>query len=62
MDSYNTENGYLDINGNAEPSSKGTTHANNLTVSGWKVKSSDHIVEKLIRTSSSLNIELFKNI
>ncbi len=62
MDSYNTENGYLDINGNAEPSSKGTAHANNLTVRRWKVKSSDHIVEKLIRTSSSLNIELLKNI
>jgi len=62
MDSYNTENGYLDLTGNAEPSSKGAAHANNLTARGWEVKSSDQFVKKLIRTSSFINIELFKNI
>ncbi len=62
MDSYNTENGYLDITGNAEPSSKGAAHANNLTARGWKVRSSDQFVKKLIRTSSFLDIELLKNI
>jgi hypothetical protein len=43
MDSYNTEDGYLDLTGNAEPSNTGTAHANNLAVRRWKVKVNDHV-------------------
>jgi hypothetical protein len=53
MDSYNTEGGYLDLTGNAKPSSIGIAHANNLTARGWNVKSS--------YVPSLLNARLLKN-
>jgi hypothetical protein len=40
LDSYNTNDGALDLTGNAAPSITGTAHANNLTARGWKVQSS----------------------
>jgi hypothetical protein len=40
LDSYNTDNGDLDLIDNAAPSAIGIAHANNLTARGWKVKSS----------------------
>jgi hypothetical protein len=38
LDSYNTYAGFLDLSGNAAPSSKGKAHANNLTSRIWTVK------------------------
>ncbi|AKB24819.1 hypothetical protein MSMTP_1350 [Methanosarcina sp. MTP4] len=40
LDSYNTHHGYLDLSGNAAPSTTGIAHANNLTARGWEVQSS----------------------
>lgn len=39
LDSYNTNNGSLDLTGNAAPSARGIEYANNLISRGWKVKS-----------------------
>ena len=38
LDSYKTNDGSLDLTGNAEPSITGIAHANNLTARGWKVQ------------------------
>ena len=40
LDSYNTNGGYLDLSGNAAPSSAGIAHVNNLIARGWEVQSS----------------------
>ena len=40
LDSYNTNDGSLDLTGNAAPSITGIAYANNLTARGWKVQSS----------------------
>ncbi|MHC1753912.1 MAG: hypothetical protein AB9861_00495 [Methanosarcina sp.] len=40
LDSYNTNDGSLDLTGNAAPSITGISHANNLTARGWKVQRS----------------------
>ena len=38
LDSYNTEDGDLDLTGNAVPSARGIKYANNLTSRRWNVK------------------------
>jgi PKD repeat protein len=38
LDSFNTKGGYLDLTGNAAPSTIGIAYANNLTARGWKVQ------------------------
>jgi len=40
LDSYNTNGGYLDLSGNAVPSTTGIAHVNNLIARGWEVQSS----------------------
>ncbi|HII00457.1 TPA: hypothetical protein HA351_01985 [Methanosarcinaceae archaeon] len=40
LDSYGTNGGYLDLSGNAAPSSAGTAYADNLIARGWEVQSS----------------------
>ena len=48
LDSYNTNDGSLDLTGNAAPSITGIAHANNLTARGWKIQSSkNQTVENL---------------
>jgi hypothetical protein len=39
LDSYNTDDGHVDLTGNAAPSRTGIAHANNLTARGWKIQS-----------------------
>jgi hypothetical protein len=38
LDSYKTQNGHLDLTGNAAPSVIGIEHANNLTSRGWNIQ------------------------
>lgn len=38
LDSFNTDDGDLDLTGNTAPSIAGRSHANNLTARGWEVK------------------------
>ncbi len=38
LDSYKTQNGHLDLTGNAAPSIIGIEHANNLTSRGWNIR------------------------
>ncbi len=38
LDSYNTNDGEVDLTGNVAPSNEGKAHANKLTARGWKVQ------------------------